>query len=262
MFGFIFQLDRSENTSWCHINDLGRFGYCIVLWRSFFSLVRWCSNGFGWWILRGDTFLRVLIYSKIHHWMDVRVNQRWILPFWSYLHVCEVQLEMTLACCVYYLCLEICSVRVLGPLQDLEWTMYLWSKCFMVHFFFICVTQDPSNWELFCLPSRMGMLITCHQTSHLIEVRHYQFLGWVPNTLSLHDMVNDQDISLHVSTVPTSSNHLCYFVTFHIRHILGSPMYDFLRFMSVVLPENISMVVTPSFSTLSPFSCSAKAFSE
>ena len=151
----------------------------------------------------------------------------------------------------------------------MSWGLFkIWSEpCIfevnVLWFFFLYVLHKilPIG-SYFCLPSWMVMLITCHQTSHLIEVRHYQFLGWVPNTLSLHDMVNDQDISLNVSTVPTSSNHLCYFVTFHIRHILGSPMYDFLRFMSVVLPENISMVVTPSFSTLSSFSCSAKAFSE
>ena len=63
-----------------------------------------------------------------------------------------------------------------------------------------------------------------HQTLHETEVRHDQLLGLELEILILHEMVADQDRSLHVSGVPTWLVHLCGLKIFDPIHKLDSPM--------------------------------------
>ena len=48
-----------------------------------------------------------------------------------------------------------------------------------------------------------------HQTPHEMEVRHDQLLGLEPDLLTLHVMVLDQDIYLHINGIPTWVVQVC-----------------------------------------------------
>ena len=66
-----------------------------------------------------------------------------------------------------------------------------------------------------------------HQTPHEIEVRHDQLMGLEPGILILHEMVSDQNISLHVSGVTTWVVHIYCLEILHPRHKLEIPMCDY-----------------------------------
>ena len=63
-----------------------------------------------------------------------------------------------------------------------------------------------------------------HQTTHVIEVRHDQFMGLEPEILILHEILINRDKSLHVIRVPTWLFQLCFIAILHPRHKLYSPM--------------------------------------
>ena len=63
-----------------------------------------------------------------------------------------------------------------------------------------------------------------HQIPHEIEVRHDQFLDLEPEVLILHEMVSNQDISLHMRRVTTRLVQIYCLEIFHPRNILNSPM--------------------------------------
>ena len=97
----------------------------------------------------------------------------------------------------------------------------------------------------------MEMLKIHHQTQHEIEVRHDPLLGLEPELLILHEMVSEQDRSLHLSGFPTWLVQLCCLAIFHPIHKLEILCVMILIVMSIVVPSNLSMGVIPSSPTLS-----------
>ena len=73
----------------------------------------------------------------------------------------------------------------------------------MVHRFMRCVAQYLSNLGVLCLPSRMELWKIHHQIPHEIVVIHDQLLGLEAEIMVLHEMVSDQDRSLHMYRVTT-----------------------------------------------------------
>ena len=63
-----------------------------------------------------------------------------------------------------------------------------------------------------------------HQTPHEIEVIHDQLLGLEQGLLILHEMVSDQDRSLHMSGVPPWVVQIYCLAILHPRYKLDIPM--------------------------------------
>ena len=88
LFGFIIQPSRSPNTSLCHIDHLGNFWSCIVLWRSFFSLIIRYPNGSVGWLLSRTKFLQFWCIEKyLRNWKFVKLRDRRYLAFRTFLYV-------------------------------------------------------------------------------------------------------------------------------------------------------------------------------
>ena len=131
---------------------------------------------------------------------------------------------------LYYFLLQL-SARELsfwwGIPQYIEWTKYPWGKYSLVHHFSSCVAQYLSNLGVLWLPSWMEMWKVHHQTPHVIEVRHDQFMGLEPEILILHEILINRDKSLHVIRVPTWLVQLYFLAIFHLRHKLYIPMCSY-----------------------------------
>ena len=129
--------------------------------------------------------------------------------------------------------MEQCSVRVMYfrwylP-QDLDRNKYLWGQYSLLNHFMSWFLQDIFNLGVLWLPSWTKLWKMNNQIPHKIKARHDQFPGLQPEILILHEMVSDQDRSLHMIRVPTWVVQLYCLEILYQRHKYAYPCVAIFR---------------------------------